>query len=197
MVIEFNKDGSIPFEEFPWRIFLDTSVLQILQDYGEFIWDGGDIPPDDKIRSIPNGDDNLFSLHGLFRINTRVPFEIALSKNSIKEVYNRGRHDYLQWAYEMLDYWDNCINSYKSEDLAFSGIGIGLSQKTQDRKFGHLSEQDKLLIKDALMLECKGFLTMDLKLAKNSGHIEKELNILVITPKEFWELFKPWAPLFY
>ena len=193
----FSKDNSIPFEESPWRIFLDTSVIQILQDYGDFIWDGGDIPPNDRIWSIPNGYENVYSLQGLFRINTRVPFEIALSNNSLKEVRNRGDYDYLQWAYEMLDYWENCIRKYQSKERAFSGIGIGHSNKTQDRKFGYLSKQDKLLIKDALMLECKGFLTMDLKLAKNSSNIKKELNILVVTPKEFWDLFKPWAPLFY
>ena len=97
----------------------------------------------------------------------------------------------------MLDSWENCIESYTAEDLAFSGTGICHSTKTQDRKFGYLGEQDKLLIKDALMLECKGLLTMDLKFTKNSYHLNKELNILVIGPKDFWELFKPWAQLFY
>jgi len=36
------------------HIFLDSSTLQTLQDYGEFIYDVMAIEEDDKIRSIPH-----------------------------------------------------------------------------------------------------------------------------------------------
>ena len=42
-----------PFDKLPWRLFLDSSTLQALHSYGEFIYDGGSIDPKDRIWLMP------------------------------------------------------------------------------------------------------------------------------------------------
>jgi len=50
------------FDELPRRLFLDSSTLQRLESYGEFIYDGGPIDENDRIWSVPNGIDEIEAL---------------------------------------------------------------------------------------------------------------------------------------
>lgn len=59
-----------------------------------------------------------------------------------------------------------------------------------DKRFNYLSDNDRELISDAITLECDVFLTLDLKLVKQSHHIEKELGLKVLTPKAVWSILK-------
>lgn len=52
------------------------------------------------------------------------------------------------------------------------------------------------LLRDALALECDGFLTMEKKLAKNAPHIEAQLGLKVLRPPAYWALLRPWAALY-
>jgi hypothetical protein len=45
-------------------------------------------------------------------------------------------------------------------------------------------------------LECDAFLTCDRKLARNSHHLNAELDILVLTPIKHWRILQPWAGLY-
>lgn len=179
----------------PARIFLDSSTLQTLQDYGEFIYDGGTIEQEDRIWSVPNGFENLQALRQVMLVGSRGSLQLAISQNSLKEVKDSKRYDYLQWAFEMLDYWEGCLASYEDNDSAFSGDGVILSAKLNENRFGYLSAKDSILIQDAILLECDVFLTMERKLPRNSVHLEKELGIKVLQPISYWELLKPWAAL--
>jgi hypothetical protein len=120
-----------------------------------------------------------------------------LSENSLHEVRDQGRSDYLQWAWEVLGYWQDCLAAYNGSQLEpFSGQGRLLAERIMGKKFGYLGSKDQLLLRDALLLECKVFLTMDRRLAKNAIHIERETNLKVLEPMEYWEFLRPWAPLF-
>ena len=182
------------FESLPKRIFLDSSTLQTLQDYGEYIWDNVAIHPNDKIHKIPKGIANIEALRAIFFINKRAHFEFALSPNSLREVNDKGDNYYLRWAFDVLDHWEACLDSY--EDSPFSGIGKYQSGKLNSPMFGYLSEKDRTLIQDALILECEAFMTMEQRLPKNSNHIKKELGIQILCPLDYWELLKPWARLY-
>jgi len=94
------------WESLPRRIFLDSSTLQTLQDYGEFIWDNIKIPPYDKIHKIPNGIANIEALRAIFFINQRANFEFVLPPNTMSEVIDKDDRRYLQWAYDVLDHWE-------------------------------------------------------------------------------------------
>ena len=182
--------------EIPWRVFLDSSTLQTLQDYGEFIYDSAEITPTDRIWLIPDGFRNVYALQQIMLIGKRAPFELALSPNSLQEVIDRGRYDYLQWALEMIDYWQGCLAAYEDVGSPFSERGKALARKIGTGKFGYLSQKDAKLIRDAVLLECDAFLTMERKLPKNAPHIERELAIKVLQPNNYWELLRPWAALF-
>lgn len=183
------------FEKIPGRVFLDSSTLQTLQDYGEYIYDGGNIAPENKIWSIPNGFRNLKALRQIMLIGTKGSLQLAMSRNSLKEVVERGSDKYLQWALEVIDYWENCIAAYEDIGDVFSGKGALLSAKFQGNQFGYLGAKDAILIRDAVLLECDVFLTMERKLPRNATHLEKELKIKVLQPIGYWDILKPWAPL--
>ena len=182
--------------EIPGRVFLDSSTLQTLQTYGEFIYDGGEIPQGDRIWSILDGFENVDSLQQIVIIWGRGTFQLALSKNSLREVNDRGRYSYLQWALEMLDYCEGCLAEYCDGVSPFTGRGQDLAVKIAKGNFGYLSEKDAMLIKDAVLLECEVFLTMEKKLPKNAPHIERELGIRILQPKDYWDILKLWASLF-
>lgn len=178
-------------EQFPGRVFLDSSTLQTLQDYGEYIYDGGEIAQVDRIWSIPDGVENLEALRQIMLVGYRGALQLVLSHNSLKEVSDRGSPKYLQWAFEMLDYWEGCIAGYKDSSSAFSGKGVLLCEKLQEHQFGYLSTKDAVLIKDAVLLECDVFLTMERRLPKNATHLEQNLGIKVLQPIGYWDLLRP------
>ena len=183
------------FEQIPGRVFLDSSTLQTLQVYGEYIYDGGEIPRENKIWSIPDGFQNLEALRKIMLVGRRGSLQLALSRNSLQEIVDRGSNDYLQWALEILEYWDDCLAAYQDKGYAFSGKGNLLSIKLQGNQFGYLSTKDAILIQDAVLLECDVFLTMEQKLPRNAVHLEQNLGIKVLQPIGYWNLLRPWAAL--
>lgn len=185
-----EKNNIEVFESLPRRIFLDSCTLQNIQTYGENIFDNIEVPINDKNAR------NVEALRNIFFVNQRANFEFALSDNSIKEVLDKGDKSYLQWAFDVLDHWMCCIEEYEKGE-AFSRKGEMLLKQLNSKQFGYLSEKDKALIFDAVLLECDTFLTMDLKLCtpKNSEHIWKMLKIRILQPYEYWEILKPFARL--
>jgi len=171
------------------RIFLDSSTLQTLQTYGEFIYDGGELRKSYRIWSIPEGPENVDALRQLMILGSRGSIEFALSTNSLHEVQARGDISYLDWAFEMMAYGDSCLDLYDSTrngsaGSAFSGRGRKIYKTINPAEFGYLSKKDFRLVLDAAMLECDYFLTMERKLPKNAGHIEARLGLRVVRPLE-------------
>jgi hypothetical protein len=182
------------FDEIPTRIFLDSSTLQTLQTYGEFIWENCEVSKNDRIRRVPNGLENLEALRSIFIVNNRAQFEFALSENSFIEVRDRGDYSYLQWAYDVLDHWQACLDSYAKGP--FTNQGAQLATRLDGASFGYLGNKDRRLIQDAVGLECDAFLTMERRLPRNAAHLQRELGVRVLTPIQLWEVLRPWAGLF-
>ena len=122
------------------------------------------------------------ALRQIINVGRRGSLQRALSRNSVQEVLDRGRYNYLQWALEMLDYWESCLSAYEDSSTTFSGRGVALSAKLRGDRFGYLSTKDANLIRDAVLLECDVFLTMERKLPRSAAHIERELEIKVLQP---------------
>jgi hypothetical protein len=191
---KYENGSLIAFDELPRRIFLDSSTLQTLQDYGEFIYDNCPPPETDRIYSIPDGFANIDALRAIMFVNQRANFEFALSHNSLDEVLARGDLDYLIWARDVLDYWESCLGSYYPSP--FSGVSNGIARKLECPSFGYLSNKDRILLRDAITLECQAFLTMERRLPKNRHHIKEHLGLLVLQPIDYWSLLEPWARLY-
>ena len=61
--------------------------------------------------------------------------------------------------------------------------------------FVYLSKKDRLLLRDAIILRCEAFLTVERRLPRNAVHIERMLGIRILTPITYWEMLRPWAAL--
>ena len=113
-----------PFDKLPWRLFLDSSTLQALHSYGEFIYDGGSIDPKDRIWLMPNGPENIQGLKEIMFVGKRASLELVLSANSLEEVAQRQTPSYLRWAFEVVDYWESLLAGYRESGVPpFKGLG--------------------------------------------------------------------------
>lgn len=176
------------FEDLPQRVFLDSSTLQAMHGYGGFLYENGSLSAADPIHRDPRGASKLEALRSIMQVAERAPFEFALSEHSLVEVGAAGDRRYLQWAYDVLDYW-----------LAFEApeLNIPAAQSVFCApSFGYLSSGDRALLEDALALNCQAFLTMENRLPKNAMHIQARTGLRVLSPIEMWELLRPWARLF-
>jgi uncharacterized protein with ATP-grasp and redox domains len=82
-----EKDGTINnFDNLPGRIFLDSNVLQVLQECGEYIFDNISISAEIKEAK------NIEALRNIFLLNERAHFEFVLSENRLKKFQIKKTH---------------------------------------------------------------------------------------------------------
>jgi hypothetical protein len=181
---------SCSLEDLPRRIFLDSCTAQTLRDYGGYIYEGEPIPDSDRIWHLPDGIANLQALRDIFLVTERAQFEFIVSAGSLQEASDKRDIGHLQWLWDIADHSNICLQSagptVQSE---------ALSDRLDELKFGYLSKKDQLLLRQAIILRCEAFLTVERKLPRNAAHIERELGIRVLTPVVHWEMLRPWAAL--
>jgi hypothetical protein len=179
-----------PFEALPRRIFLDSCTAQILGNYGGYIYEGEPISETDRIHRVTDGLANLDALRNIFLLNQRALFEWIVSRGSIEEAAAKGDRTHLQWLWDIADHSMVCLEgagpTVESEVLAC---------RLDELKFGYLSDKDRLLIRQAVLLRCEAFLTVERRLPRNAAHLERQLGIRIMTPITHWEMLQPWAAL--
>ena len=126
-------------------------------------------------------------------VNRRGAFELALSQNSLREVFDRRSVSYLRWAYDVLDYWEGCLVRYGHPSPGMASL---LAEQIEGGSFQYLSVKDRALIRDAVVLGCDAFLTVELRLPKNADDVRRRLGLLILRPVQLWDLVGPWAGLF-
>ena len=144
----------------------------------------------DRIRNVSNGLTNLQALREIFLVNERASFEWIVSHNSLREAQDKYDIRLLTWFWDIAHHSEVCL-----EDGGPTAESQALATRLNNPKFGYLSDKDRLLLQDAIFLNCQAFLTMENRLPKNSPHIKRELGILVVTPSTHWEMLRPWASL--
>jgi hypothetical protein len=189
-----ERGPEVRFAALPGRLFLDSSTLQTLLDYGVTIFEGERPPPRSRAYRIAGYLDDLDALRLTFLVNERAGFDFVLSEASLDEVGAKREPRYLQWALDVLDQWQ--IRVWEYQGGALDGSGARLAARLSERRFGYLSAKDKRLLRDAIELECDAFLTMEKKLARQAEHLRAELEIRLLRPPDYWALLEPWAGLY-
>jgi hypothetical protein len=179
-----------PLSNVPRRIFLDSCTAQTLRDYGSYIYDGEPVREDDRIHRITNGIANLEALRSIFIINDRALFEWIVSHGSLEEAHAKRDTEHLQWLWDIADHSEICLH-----DDGATEESTACSLRLNEGMFGYLSEKDRLLLQDAVLLQCDTFLTMERRLPQNAKHIQREIGIRILTPTAHWAILKPWAAL--
>src|ERR1700736_5217137 len=111
-------------------------------------------------------------------IDARAAFDNAVHRGEIRQVALHPTADVQPRS--------NCPQEVESEVLAC---------RLDELKFGYLSDKDRLLIRQAVLLRCEAFLTVERRLPRNAAHLERQLGIRIMTPITHWEMLQPWAAL--
>lgn len=185
-----NNQGDIvsAWLSLPRRIYLDTSTLQNLYDFGEEIFDGEPFEPGGRAARVKGLADEVDALRMIFMVNTRAMFEFVVTDASLREVVNRTRPRYTQWVYDVLDTW--FIQSEGEEPPA-------TGETFSDRRFGMISAKDRRLLQEALDWRCNAFMTMERRLPTAAAFIERETGLRIMRPTTYWHLLSPFAALYY
>jgi hypothetical protein len=175
----------------PVRTYLDTSVLQTLHTYSEFVYENVELDADDRIHHNPQGVGNLEALRAIMQVQTRAQFQFIVSDSALQEVANRQRADYLYYALDVRQYSDDLLDELG--EVAVPGLAALLDHKA----LGFLGSSDRQLLKEAVALGCDAFMTMENRLPRNSDAIHRVVGIRVLSPTGFWERLQPFAALWY
>ena len=175
----------------PRRIYLDTSTLQTVYDYGEVIWDGVALELAGRASRVQGLAQEVDALRMIFLVNQRASFEFVVTEASLREVVGRGRPGYTQWVLYVEDTWLVQLAGFGEPTKAMGRAVFN------EPRFGNVSAKDRKLLQDAVDTRCDAFLTMEKKLPKNAEFIERETGLRVMRPTMYWALLDPWAALYY
>ena len=170
--------------------FSDSCTAQTLRQYGGYIYEGEPIPNSDRIHRVPEGIANVEALRNIFLVNERAQFEWIVSHASMREAYDKGEPGDRLWLRDIAHYSEVCLES-DGPTAESEALGARLDEP----KFGYLSRKDRLLVRDAVILRCEAFLTVEGRLPRKASHVERELGIRILTPIVHWKMLRPWAAL--
>jgi hypothetical protein len=171
----------------PRRIYLDTSTLQNLYDFGGEIFEGEPFEPVGRAARVRGLAAEIDALRMIFMVNQRAMFEFVVTEASLREVVNRTRPGYIQWVCDVLDTW-----LIQSEGAEWSTPG----KTFEERRFGMISVKDRRLLQEALDWRCDAFMTMERRLPTATAFIERQTGLQVMRPTAYWELLSRFARLY-
>lgn len=182
-------------DEVPRRVFLDTSSLNFILEYGEQIFDGIASPENSSGRII----EDIDAFYNIFLTGQRANWQLAISPFTYREVIKtqdaKKRYYLERWLMNVWDYWLNIIKTnnnlpsfMEAEDIKIKLLSSGVLDVLPD-------VEDRVLLSDAIVYRCDYFCTRDWQtILKYRGHLET-LPVKIITPSEWWCLIRPFAAL--
>ncbi|GEM_PF-2321062 len=200
-----EQDSFTQFNTIPKRIFLDTNILQYLQDFGEYIFDHYRENKNYFLISkhrIVKRETRLFSeieaLHDCFIGIERTSFEFALSPTIYQEVSEKGDIRFIEWFYDVWDHWMTVVSEYENGKAFSENAEKNYKKASYDNSLlGNLSEKDKEIVLDAIYFDCNALLTVD-RFAKDQNkkiYVFKNYGLMILTPSELLEIIKPFQAL--
>lgn len=183
-----SRDAFALWTALPRRLYLDTSTLQTIHDFGASIFDGEPFETVGRASRVQGLGDHVNCLRMILEVNKRAQFEFVVSDANMKEVAARLEGRFLQWAIDVRTTWNA-----QSEGEAFGPSAELLSEP----RFGMISRKDRVLLQEAIDLRCDAFLTMERKLATAAEFVRREAAISILRPADFWDQLRPWAALYW
>lgn len=171
----------------PRRMYLDTSVLQTVYDFGAVLFDGGPLDVSDHAARVAGIQLEVDALQAIFEVNTRAGFEFVVTEAALLEVLDRGKPGYSQWVLDMMDVWA----TQSTGDLFTPSV-----TRLDHPSFGMISMKDRALLQDALDRQCDAFMTMERRLPTAAAFIEQRTGLRILRPSAYWRLLHRWAALY-
>jgi len=179
----------------PGRIFLDTSVVNFILDFGEEIHDGA-VPPD-NLNQRQRSD--IDALYNMFLTGARAFWQLAISPQTYHEVMGTNnpmrRHWLDNWFFEIWEYWrglvaqnDDLPTFIEAEDLRVKLLASDMLDELPDLA-------DRILIVDAVVYRCDCFCTRDWKSILRHRDNLRGVGIPMLTPTEWWKMVEPYSGL--
>ena len=166
----------------PMRVFLDQNTQQALVDYSGAVFENESFEACGRSGA---DDSDVEALRVIFIVASRANFEFVVSENSMREAAACRDSSYPAFTHEVAAHFGDCL---AFADEPFDGSGRGRVQPLDDGRCGYLSAADARLIRDAVLLECDTFLTIERRLARNAEHLSRVLSIEVLRPPELLEV---------
>jgi hypothetical protein len=172
----------------PRRVYLDTSTLQQLHDFGGEIFEDEPFQLVGRAARVPGLANEIAALQMIFMVNERAIFEFVVTEASLREVVNRTRPGYTQWVYDVLGTW---LIQSEGEERPTPGTTF------EDRRFAMISVKDRQLLQEALDWRCGAFMTMERRLPTAAAFIERQTGLRIMRPTTYWDLLSRFAWLYY
>lgn len=175
-----------PFEEMPTRIFIDTSVVNILIKFAGTIFD---MKAQDPSQSLPRRQDVEALLH-VFAVGASANWDLVASSRTFDEVSQTKdqavRADLVSYVLEILERGtpESTHGQNLGRRLADSSLLAALPDRT-----------DRELLGNAIGLGCDAFVTADIRTIISRRDRLPQLPLKILTPVEWWRHVKPWGGL--
>jgi len=180
--------GTRAWLSLPRRIYLDTSTLQSIHDFGGVIFEEESFSPVGRAARVEGLAAELDALRKVLLVNQRAMFEFVVTAASLREVQARNRTQFTQWVCDVVDTW---LIQSEGQYPPTPGTTFG------DPRFGMVSQKDHRLLQEALDWKCEAFVTMERRLPTAAAFIQWETRLQVMRPTTYWGLLSPWARLYY
>jgi len=198
------QESDAQFNIIPGRIFLDTNVLQYLQDFGEYMFEHYRESEDyfqsrkGKIKRGTRLFNEIEALHDFFVGVNRAHFEFALSAAVFKEVCASGDKRFVQWFHDVWDHWEAVVSEYENGVAFSTNAETNYKRAVNDNSMhGSLSEKDKEIVLDAIRYDCDALLTVD-RFARDQNkkiYVFRNYSLMILTPIELMKIIKPYQAL--
>lgn len=179
--------------DIPGRVLLDTNVVNFTLDWGEAIFDGGELPD-----YLPEQDmADILTLRDIFLTGQRAYWQIAISPKTYHEIQatlDRDRRVFLQnWFDELWIYWRGF---FEEGDLS-DHHADSLCRRLVHSQFLAAIPQpsDRELIAHAIAYGCDGFCTRDRRTIVRHRHKMNGVPLRILTPTEWWAVIAGYGGL--
>ena len=192
--------------KFPKLIFLDTNIVQNLQTYWDYVFEGS-VSPDIESKLKSRGErftDDILALLYFMRLGQRYGWPLAVSPNTLLELgatpRQNKRTDLITWGNSWAEYFATHFDDSQEEPKESSYADLRHFTHIQRALLSNMlanlpQEDDRQLIVDALERGCDIFLTMDYKSIWVHREAIEPLGLSVMTPSELIDHIGPWIGL--
>lgn len=194
-------DRKSALEAPPYKIFLDTNVVNKIVEYGEYFFDNHlDEEKLEVYSSIRSEDkEDIEALHDTLTAFKRICMSLYLSETTLTEIDNtrepNKRHHLLNYAGEVFVHWREWgareVNLQFDDAKSFKAL-----VEKEALSLNYLRDYaDRKLLAEAIVLGCQVFLTMDRKTIWSKRSKVELKGLRILRPSELWKELQPWVGL--